>query len=52
MVVPRTPLPERKVALLPEFAEIEATGVPPATLVTANFAELVDVPPTRRSRVR
>src|SRR5258706_609296 len=32
-------------------AEILAVGVPPATFMTANFAEAVDVPPTNRSTV-
>jgi hypothetical protein len=39
------------VALLPELAEILAVGVPPATLVKANLAEEVPVPPKRISRV-
>ena len=33
------------------FPATDAVGVPPAILRTANFAELVDVPPMRRSRV-
>ena len=51
LVVPRLPRPVRKVLLSPEFAEIEAVGVPPLVLVKANFEERVDVPPTRRSYV-
>jgi len=50
LVVPSVPLPVRYAALLP-VPEILAVGVPPATLVTANFAEAVEVPPTSRSRV-
>jgi len=49
LVVPRTPLPVRKVALLPELAEMLAVGVPAATLVKANFALAVAFPPTSRS---
>ena len=33
LVVPSVPLPERKAALFPLLAEMEAVGVPPATLV-------------------
>ncbi len=51
MVVPKTPAPERNVALLPELAEIEAVGVPELTFKTANLAELVACPPTKKSRV-
>jgi hypothetical protein len=51
LVVPRFPRPVKKVALLPELAEILAVGVPPATLVKANLAEEVPVPPKRISRV-
>ena len=50
-VVPNTPRPERVVAIFPEFPEIEATGIPPETLMNANFEEAVDTPPKRRSRV-
>ena len=32
-------------------AETEATGVPPATFRTANLAEVLEIPPIRRSRV-
>src|SRR5579872_5804743 len=50
LVVPRVPLPERNVALLP-VPEIEAVGIPPATLVKANLAELVALEPSNRSWV-
>ena len=50
-VVPNTPRPVKVVALLPEFAEIDAVGVPEFTLRTANLAEAVEVPPIKRSRV-
>jgi len=48
--VPRTPAPVKKVALLP-VPEILAVGVPPATLVKANFALLVALEPSKRSSV-
>ena len=48
-VVPRTPDPVRYAALLPLFADIDAVGVPLFTLVNANFADCVVVPPRRRS---
>jgi len=50
-VVPRIPVPVRKAALLPDPAEIEAVGTPPATLVKANLADAVAVLPSRRSSV-
>lgn len=50
-VVPRFPVPVRKVALFPLAAEILAVGVPEEIPSTANFAEEEDVPPTNRSRV-
>ena len=50
-VVPITPSPESVIALSPELAEIEAVGVPPATFRNPNLAEVVDVAPTRTSRV-
>jgi len=49
LVVPSIPVAVRDVA--PVVPEIEAVGVPPATLVKANFAEAVDVPPSRKSCV-
>ena len=51
LVVPKTPRPVRYVALFPEFAEILAVGVPPATLRNANFALAVAVEPKSTSRV-
>lgn len=45
------PSPSRESALLPELAEIEAVGVPPATLRKANLALVVAEFPIRRSRV-
>ncbi len=51
LVVPRLPAPVRKVALLPELADIEAVGVPPATLRKPNLALVVAVAPRRRSSV-
>lgn len=51
LVVPRFPVPVRKVALFPVPAEILAVGVPEEIPSTANFAEEVEVPPTNRSRV-
>ena len=50
-VVPRIPVPVKVAALLPEFADIEAVGVPEFMFVTANFADEEVVPPTKRSRV-
>ena len=54
-VVWRLPSPVKYVAMFPEFAEIEATGVPvevePA-LMNANLALSVDVAPRARSVVR
>lgn len=38
-------------ASLPDDAEIEAVGVPLLTLINANFAEEVAVPPMRKSTV-
>jgi len=49
-VVPRFPLPVRNVALFPVPA-IVAVGVPLLTLITANFAAVVLVPPTAKSSV-
>ncbi len=51
LVVPSTPRPLSVVALLPELAEIEAVGVPPLTLSSANFAEAVALLPISKSRV-
>src|SRR5882724_1819340 len=51
LVVPKIPVPVKTVALLPELAEMEAVGVPPALLRKPNLAEAVEMPPTRRSRV-
>src|SRR5690348_4228043 len=51
LVVPKTPAPERKVALLPLLAEILAVGAPVRLLINANFALLVAVPPRSRSSV-
>src|SRR3989344_6040794 len=51
LVVARFPVPVRYAALLPEFAEIEAVGVPVFIFKTPNFAEVEAVPPTRRSTV-
>jgi hypothetical protein len=48
-VVPKTPVPVRKVLLFPLFAEIDAVGVPMFKLITANFAPIVEKPPTRKS---
>jgi len=49
-VVPRTPVAVSDVApIVP--AETDAVGVPPATLVNANFALLVAVEPSSRSSV-
>jgi len=52
LVVPKTPRPESVVALFPEFAEIEAVGVPPATLIKANLELAVAVDPNNRSSPR
>jgi len=50
LVVPRIPVALSDNAIL--FApEIEAVGVPPATLVKANLALLVAVEPSKRSSV-
>src|SRR5579862_3180361 len=49
LVVPKTPAPVRKEALLPLLAEMEAVGVPPATLVKAKVALAVAFDPRRRS---
>src|SRR5258708_5612350 len=51
LVVPRVPAPVRYAALLPFAAEIDAVGTPLLTLVKANLALTVDVPPRRRSSV-
>ncbi len=50
-VVPITPSPEIEVAMFPEFAEIEATGVPEALFKNANFALDVEGPPNKMSYV-
>ena len=50
LVVPMVPLPVRDKALFP-VPEILAVGVPPATLMKANFAELVALEPSKRSSV-
>ena len=50
-VVPSIPFPVRVVALSPLEAEIEAVGVPPAMLRTANLADEVEVPPIAKSYV-
>ena len=49
LVVPRTPVPVRKVALLAVFAEILAVGVPEFMFVIANFAEPVELLPSKKS---
>ena len=51
LVVPNTPNPVRKAALLPELADTEAVGVPEFMFKTANLAEAEELPPTRKSRV-
>src|SRR5260221_631921 len=51
LVVPRLPSPVKKVVLLDRFPEREAVGTPDATFSKANFAALVEVPPSRRSSV-
>src|SRR3989344_1404221 len=55
LVVPRLPSPVRNVALFPEFAEIDAVGVPrevdPPSM-NANLAVAVAVEPSIRSTVR
>ena len=38
-------------AIFPEFAEIDATGVPLFTFINANFALVVACPPTNTSSV-
>jgi len=50
LVVPRLPAPVRNVALL-RPPEIEAVGVPELTLVKANLADAVEIPPINRSTV-
>jgi len=50
-VVANIPFPESVVALAPLFADIDAVGVPPETLMKANLEEEVAVEPRRRSRV-
>jgi hypothetical protein len=50
LVVPKIPVPVSVVALFPELADMVAVGVPPATLITANFELAVDTPPRRRSK--
>src|SRR6185503_18440449 len=49
LVVPRTPLPCRYVALFAVFAEIVAVGVPELTLINPIFALLVALEPSNRS---
>jgi hypothetical protein len=51
LVVPKVPLPVKKAAVLAVEPAIVAVGVPPATLVNANLAEAVEVPPRRTSTV-
>ena len=51
LVVARLPAPVRKVALLAVLAEMDAVGVFPAILRTANLAEAVEVPPMNMSQV-
>ena len=51
LVVPIVPSPVKYKALLPEFAEIDAVGVPAAMFSTANLAEEVACPPTKKSTV-
>ncbi len=51
MVVPRFPVPVRNVELLPEFADMDAVGVPELTFMNANLDDWVDTPPRRRSTV-
>lgn len=50
-VVAKLPKPVKYVAMFPEFPEIVAVGVPEFTFTTANFEELVDTPPKRKSKV-
>jgi len=49
--VPIVPVPVRNRALPPAFAEIDAVGVPPATLLKANFALDVAAAPRSKSSV-
>ncbi len=51
MVVPNTPSPVRVVALLEEFADIDAVGVPELIFNTANLADVEVVAPIIRSTV-
>ena len=51
LVVLRLPVPLRNVLFAPLLADMEAVGVPEFTLITANLAEEVDVPPRAKSRV-
>lgn len=51
LVVANVPLPVMYRALFPEFAEMDAVGVPESTLMNANLADVVAIPPIRRSCV-
>ena len=51
LVVAKVPPPVMYRLLLPEFAEMEAVGIPLATFRNANFDEVVAVPPRERSKV-
>ena len=51
LVVPNTPAPVRKAALLPELADTEAVGVPEFMFKTANLAEDEAWEPSKKSRV-
>ena len=50
-VVEIFPLPSTNVATFEVVPEIEAVGVPEFIFKTLNFAEVVAVPPTKRSTV-
>src|SRR6266568_106132 len=50
-VVPKTPVPVKKLALLPELAETLAVGTPELTLMKANLADVVALLPSKRSCV-
>src|SRR3989304_9402055 len=51
LVVARLPLPVRKVLAPATEPAMEAVGVPEPTLMKANLAEGVALPPTKRSTV-
>ncbi len=51
LVVASVPSPVTYVARFPEFAETEAVGVPVLIPRTANLAEAVDCPPSKKSDV-